>query len=106
MQWFNNERTKTLLTFPVETVTMLIEDDDIKDKDWKNFTAEMYSKGHSFFTYISKNPNALASCCFSKDQKVLWKSSTSGVHLTTLEELHNTKWEPEKKNLKIFHNGS
>jgi len=23
----------------------------------------MYSKGHSFFTYISDNPNALASCC-------------------------------------------
>ena len=23
----------------------------------------MYSKGHSFFTYISDNPNAIASCC-------------------------------------------
>ena len=63
MQWFNNERTKTLLTFPVETVALLSEDGDIKDKEWKDFTAEMYSKGHSFFTYISDNPNALASCC-------------------------------------------
>ena len=63
MEWFNNERTKTLLTFPVETVALLSEDGDIKDKEWKNFVAEMYSKGHSFFTYISDNPNALASCC-------------------------------------------
>ena len=63
MRWFNNERTKTLLTFPVETVALLSEDGDIKDKEWKEFTAEMYSKGHSFFTYISDNPNALASCC-------------------------------------------
>jgi len=63
MQWFNNERTKTLLTFPVETVALLSEDGDIKDKEWKNFTAEMYENGHSFFTYISDNPNALASCC-------------------------------------------
>lgn len=63
MEWFNNERTKTLLTFPVETVALLSEDGDIKDKEWKDFTAEMYSKGHSFFTYISDNPNALASCC-------------------------------------------
>lgn len=63
MEWFNNERTKTLLTFPVETVALLSEDGDIKDKGWKNFTAEMYEKGHSFFTYISDNPNALASCC-------------------------------------------
>ena len=63
MEWFNNERTKTLLTFPVETVALLSEDGDIKDKEWKDFVAEMYSKGHSFFTYISDNPNALASCC-------------------------------------------
>lgn len=63
MEWFNKERTKTLLTFPVESVALLSEDGDIKDKEWKNFVAEMYSKGHSFFTYISDNPNALASCC-------------------------------------------
>ena len=63
MQWFNEERTKTLLTFPVETVALLSEDGDIKDQEWKDFVAEMYSKGHSFFTYISDNPNALASCC-------------------------------------------
>lgn len=63
MQWFNEERTKTLLTFPVETVALLSEDGDIKDREWKDFVAEMYSKGHSFFTYISDNPNALASCC-------------------------------------------
>ena len=63
MMWFNKERTRTLLTFPVETVALLSEDGDIKDKEWKDFVAEMYSKGHSFFTYISDNPNALASCC-------------------------------------------
>lgn len=63
MEWFNKERTKTLLTFPVESVALLSEDGDIKDKEWKDFVAEMYSKGHSFFTYISDNPNALASCC-------------------------------------------
>ena len=63
MTWFNNERTKTLLTFPVETVALLSENGDIKDLNYKHFVAEMYSKGHSFFTYISDNPNALASCC-------------------------------------------
>lgn len=63
MMWFNAERLKTLLTFPVETVALLSEDGDIKDKEWKKFVAQMYSKGHSFFTYISDNPNALASCC-------------------------------------------
>lgn len=63
MRWFNKERTKALLTFPVETMALLSDGKDIIDQDYKNFTAEMYSKGHSFFTYISDNPNALASCC-------------------------------------------
>ena len=63
MKWLNNERTKTLLTFPVETMALLTNGKDIIDKEYKEFTAEMYAEGHSFFTYISNNPNALASCC-------------------------------------------
>ncbi len=63
MDWFNKERTKTLLTFPVETMALLSDGHDILDQDYKMFTARMYAKGHSFFTYISDNPNALASCC-------------------------------------------
>lgn len=106
MQWFNEERQKTLLTFPVETMALLTDGNDVIDKDYKNFTAEMWSKGHSFFLYISDNPDGLSSCCFSKDTKVLWKSSYDGVKYTTLEELHNIKWDPYKKNLRIFHNGS
>ena len=63
MQWFNKERTKTLLTFPVESMSLLSDGKDIIDQDYKQFTAQMLSEGHSFFIYISKNPNALASCC-------------------------------------------
>lgn len=106
MQWFNWERLKCILTFPVESVTLLYKDGEFQDKEMFDFVCEEYERGHSFFTYISDSVDSLSSCCFSKDQKVLWKSSTSGVHLTTLEELHNTKWEPEKKNLRIYHNGS
>ena len=63
MQWFNKERTKTLLTFPVESMSLLSDGKDIIDQDYKQFTAQMLSEGHSFFIYISQNPNALASCC-------------------------------------------
>ncbi len=63
MKWFNEERSRTLLTFPVETMALLSNGRDIMDKEYKDFTAEMYAEGHSFFTYISDNPNALASCC-------------------------------------------
>jgi len=64
MKWFNKERTKTLLTFPVETMALLVDENgDCKDKEWGEFTAEMYSEGHSFFTYMSDNADSLSSCC-------------------------------------------
>ncbi len=63
MQWFNEERTKCVLTFPVETMALLTDGEDYRDKDTANFTAEMYSKGHSFFTYVSDNADSLSSCC-------------------------------------------
>src|SRR5574344_919692 len=63
MKWFNKERTKTVLTFPVETMALLTENGDAKDQEWADFTAEMYSEGHSFFTYMSDNADSLSSCC-------------------------------------------
>ena len=64
MKWFNLERTKTLLTFPVETMALLVDENgECKDKEWGDFTAEMYAEGHSFFTYMSDNADSLSSCC-------------------------------------------
>ena len=63
MQWFNEVRLKQILTFPVETFAMVHDGADIVDKEYKELCAEMYSKGHSFFTYISDSADSLASCC-------------------------------------------
>lgn len=63
MKWFNRERTRAVLTFPVETMALLTENGDTKDKEYGDFTAEMYAEGHSFFTYISDNADSLSSCC-------------------------------------------
>jgi ribonucleoside-triphosphate reductase len=63
MKWFNQERTKTVLTFPVETMALLSENGDVKDKEYGDFAAEMYAEGHSFFTYMSDNADSLSSCC-------------------------------------------
>lgn len=63
IHWFNRERERTLLTFPVESMALLSDGKDIIDKEYKELTAEMYAAGHSFFTYISDNPDGLASCC-------------------------------------------
>ena len=63
MKWFNAERTKTILTFPVETMALLTKDGDVRDEEYGDWTAQMYSEGHSFFTYMSDNADSLASCC-------------------------------------------
>ncbi len=63
MKWFNRERLRTVLTFPVETMAMLTENGAPKDKEYGEFTAEMYAEGHSFFTYLSDNADSLSSCC-------------------------------------------
>lgn len=63
MKWFNQIRLKQVLTFPVETLAMVHNGRDIVDKDYKQLCAEMYSEGHSFFTYISDSADSLASCC-------------------------------------------
>ena len=63
MKFFNNLRTKQILTFPVETLAIVHDGKDIIDKEYKDFCAEMYAEGHSFFTYISDSADSLASCC-------------------------------------------
>ena len=64
MNWFNEERNDYILTFPVETMALLTDGgDDYADKEYADFTAEMWSKGHSFFCYISNSPDSLSSCC-------------------------------------------
>jgi len=63
MKWFNAEREKYVLTFPVETMAMLTDGHDIVDKEYADFTAEMWSEGHSFFCYLSDSPDSLSSCC-------------------------------------------
>ena len=70
MKFFNKLRTTQILTFPVETMAMVYDPktNDIIDQEYKDFTAEMYAEGHSFFTYISDSADSLSSCCRLRNQ--------------------------------------
>ena len=72
MKWFNQERLRKILTFPVETANSLSNIDDngnpyFVDKDFADFIAEMWANGHSFFWYNSDSVDSLASCCRLKN---------------------------------------
>ena len=63
LKWFNQERTKAVLTFPVVTAAMLTEDGKCKDDVFAGQMAHELAEGNSFFVYLSDNPDSLASCC-------------------------------------------
>ena len=63
MKWLNQERTKTLLTFPVMTVCLLTDGKDVLDKEYKDFVTTQWAEGDSFFVYLSENADSISSCC-------------------------------------------
>ncbi len=63
MKWFNAERTKAILTFPVVTAAMLTKDGQPVDLEFTEMCAQELSEGNSFFIYQSENADSLASCC-------------------------------------------
>lgn len=68
MVFMNEERLRTILTFPVESVTLLYKDGEFQDKEMFDFVCEEYARGHSFFTYISDSVDSLSSCCRLKNK--------------------------------------
>jgi len=63
LTWFNKERTKALLTFPVVTVALLTENNDVKDEEYRYIVAKELAEGQSMFMYMSESADSLASCC-------------------------------------------
>ncbi|AHZ85092.1 anaerobic ribonucleoside-triphosphate reductase [Bdellovibrio bacteriovorus] len=63
MSWFNDERKKAILTFPVVTAAMLVDDKGPRDLDFATMCADELSRGNSFFMYMSDSADSLASCC-------------------------------------------
>lgn len=63
MTWFNEERTKAVLTFPVVTAAILTDGEKPVDEEFLDMCAEQDAAGNSFFKYESDSADSLASCC-------------------------------------------
>lgn len=68
MMWFNEERQKCILTFPVESFALIYKDGEFVDKENYQFVCDEYARGHSFFTYMSDTADSLSSCCRLKNK--------------------------------------
>lgn len=86
MKWFNAERLRTILTFPVETVTLLYKDGKFVDEEMFKFVCEEYSRGHSFFTYISDSVDSIASCCLKGDEVIKLYDKDGNAFYTKIKD--------------------
>lgn len=89
MVWFNNERLKTIITFPVESFALIYKDGKFEDEESAKFVAEEYARGHSFFTYISDTADSLSSCCFKGDEVIKIYDKDGKIFSTTIEDFVN-----------------
>ena len=67
MKWFNKERTKAILTYPVVTAACLTDGTEMVDKQFEEVITEELAEGNSFFVFMSENAHALSSCCRLKN---------------------------------------
>lgn len=67
MKWFNKEREKAILTYPVITAACLTNGKTMVDKNFEDFISTELSEGNSFFIFMSENAYALSSCCRLKN---------------------------------------
>ena len=63
INWQNEERRKALLTFPVVTAAMVVDENGPKDEQFVDMLSDVASRGASFFNYESDSVDSLASCC-------------------------------------------
>ena len=68
MRWFNAERLRCILTFPVESYALIYKNGEFVDKESAEFVTQEWAEGHSFFLYISDTADSLSSCCRLKNK--------------------------------------
>ena len=78
MRWFNQERTRKLLTFPVETLNLLDDGHDYVDQEWADFAAEMWAQQHSFLCTV---PTAWTVWQAVADCAMNCRTTPSAIHL-------------------------
>jgi len=101
MHWFNKERNRALLTFPVMTFAYQTEAGESKDLEFKNFMAQEMSEGNSFFIYHSDDIDSLSSCCFDKSQEIMFRISENSE---TIEMNFQDAYEKYTDSIYIYFN--
>lgn len=103
MKWFNKERTKAILTFPVVTAACLNDGKNLIDTDFQDFITTELEEGNAFFIFTSPNVYALSSCCFTDKELTLVKINDN-IHLKNFNSINNILTNNDI--LKVLYNGN
>lgn len=102
MVWFNKERLRTIITFPVESFALVYKDGKFLDEDSADFVAEEYARGHSFFTYMSDTVDSLSSCCFDGKTPVMYIAPDEKEGSFAYDSIENVYEKYNGKTVKIY----
>lgn len=103
----NKELKRRPLTFPITTACFSVDvDNNILDSNFLEYVSKVNLEFGFINIYCGKT-STLSSCCFSKDTKVLTKSSNKGVLFDSFENIFKlSPYDDYKKNFTVYHNGS
>ncbi len=106
MKWFNQERKKSVLTFPVITAAMLVDQSGPCDEEFADNCSQDLAEGNSFFIYQSTSADSLASCCRLRneisDNTFSYSLGAGGVSTGSINviTLNMNRLVQDKRNLK------
>lgn len=95
------------LTFPVTTMCMVHNNNEILDKEYEQLCSEELSKGSSFFVYLSDSATSISSCCFPGSYKIqivgLIDPERDRKKMTPLESFYTFEdlWKRDLKEFKV-----
>lgn len=106
MKVLSDTRRENLMTFPVVSFALLRQNGKFVDEDFAKWCCRHNMKWADSNIFVSEDVTSLSNCCFAGSQKVLARSSTGGVALTSFKELCDARYADARRNLVIFHNGN
>lgn len=98
-------RSNNMMTYPVLSFSMQRINGKFVDEEFARWACKFNMLWNDSNFLVTEEITSAASCCFTGDTEVLWRSTDAGVNRSTFEEVWD---EPKsrKHNFKVFHNGS
>lgn len=98
-------RSENMMTYPVLSFSMQRVNGKFTDEEFARWACKFNMLWNDSNFLVTEEITSAASCCFSGDTEVLWRSTEVGVKRSSFKDLLEFT-STQRHNFKIFHNGS